>query len=106
MNISPRNRLVPRAKLATLESPQAARGLSRMIEELTRSDEGPYYEEAMVFVAMAFDVPAQMSDTYHAIKRACEVNELRALRIDEIQNSGPNPFQIMKAIEDAHFLVF
>ena len=55
---------------------------------------------------MAFDQPSDISDTYQAIKRACESNGLNASRVDDQADSGPIPVQILEGIEDAEFLVF
>ncbi|HEU0143149.1 MAG TPA: hypothetical protein VFQ47_00030 [Nitrososphaera sp.] len=64
------------------------------------------YVEGNVFVGMAFDLPSNLSDTFQAIKRACATAGLNAVRVDDIQDSGPIPVQILKAIEDAEFLIF
>ena len=71
-------------------------------------DEDDYgrYVEGLVFVGMAFDLPSDISDTFQAIKRACALVGLDAQRVDDIQDSGPIPVQILRAIEDAEFLVF
>ena len=71
-------------------------------------DEDDYgeYVEGLVFVGMAFDVPSDISDTFQAIKRACQKVGLDAKRVDDIQDSGSIPVQILKAIEDAEFLIF
>lgn len=71
-----------------------------------RNERPKKYELGLVFVGMAFDLSSNMSDTYQAIKRACEAASLRPLRVDDIQDSGPIPVQIMDAIERAQFLVF
>ncbi len=70
-----------------------------------RDDYGDYVE-GNVFVGMAFDLPSNLSDTFQAIKRACATVGLNAVRVDDIQDSGPIPVQILKAIEEAEFLIF
>lgn len=71
-------------------------------------DENDYgeYIESLVFIGMAFDVSSDISDTFQAISRACIKLNLKPLRVDNIQDSGPIPVQILKAIEDAEFLIF
>ncbi len=64
------------------------------------------YQDDMVFVGMAFDSPSDLSDTFQAIKRCCLGLGLNAVRVDDIQDSGPIPVQVLKAIEDAEFLIF
>lgn len=70
-----------------------------------RDDYGDYVE-GNVFVGMAFDLPSHLSDTFQSIKRACATAGLNAVRVDDIQDSGPIPVQILRAIEDAEFLIF
>lgn len=68
-------------------------------------DDGSYIE-GMVFVGMAFDVSSSKSDVYQAIRRTCEKVGLESHRVDDRLDSGPIPVQILKAIEDAEFLIF
>ena len=70
-----------------------------------KGDKGKF-QENLVFVGMAFDLPSNLSDTYQAIKRSCEELGLNAFRVDDIQDSGPIPVQVLKGIEDAEFLMF
>ena len=78
---------------------------SAYAQSVDRDDYGDYIE-GLVFVGMAFDVPSDISDIYQAIKRACSKIGLNAQRVDDIQDSGPIPVQILRAIEDAEFLIF
>ena len=87
--------------LAPSEALRRPTGLSKLVAELE-----PKFTAGMVFVGMAFDGPSQLSDTYKAIKDACEANDLAPFRADEIPDAGPIQMQILKAIEDAQFLIF
>lgn len=74
-------------------------------ENVDPNDYGDYIE-GRVFVGMAFDVPSNISDNYQAIKRACSAVGLDAQRVDDFQDSGPIPVQILRANEEAEFLIF
>src|SRR5271169_2212439 len=78
---------------------------SAFLENYNRSDEGNFIRGA-VFVGMAFDLPSDLSDTYQAIKRACEKLNLDARRVDDEVGSGPIPNRILRGIEDAELLIF
>lgn len=78
---------------------------SAYAQSVDKDDYGEY-TEGLVFIGMAFDVSSDISDIYQAIRRACSKVGLNALRIDDNQDSGPIPVQILRAIEDAEFLVF
>jgi len=78
---------------------------SAYVQSTDENDYGEYIE-GRVFVGMAFDLPSNLSDTFQAIKKACTTVGLDARRVDDIQDSGPIPVQILRAIEDAEFLIF
>lgn len=78
---------------------------SAYAESVDPNDRGTYTEN-LVFVAMAFDISSDLSDTYQAICRACSAEGLKARRVDDEQDSGPIPIKILRGIEDAEFLVF
>lgn len=78
---------------------------SAYAESVDPDDMGTYTEN-LVFVAMAFDIQSDLSDTYQAICRACVAEGLHARRVDDEQDSGPIPVKILRGIEDAEFLVF
>jgi hypothetical protein len=68
-------------------------------------DDGEF-QRGLVFVGMAFDLPADKSDVFQAVKHTCGELGLRATRVDDRYDSGPIPVQVLKTIEDAEFLVF
>jgi len=78
---------------------------SAYAESVDPDDYGTFTKD-LVFVAMAFDISSELSDTYQAIKRACSSLGLHAQRVDDEPDSGPIPVKILRAIEDAEFLVF
>ncbi len=78
---------------------------SAYAQDVDEDDPGEYIE-GRVFVGMAFDLPSSKSDVFQAIKRACEAKGLTAQRVDDIPDSGPIPVQILRAIEDAEFIIF
>ncbi len=55
---------------------------SAYAESVDPDDSGTYTED-LVFVAMAFDISSDLSDTYQAICRACSSERLKAHRIDD-----------------------
>src|SRR5436190_5789449 len=69
-------------------------------------DDEATFVTGRVFVGMAFDVASDISDTYQAIKQVCAEKGLAAHRVDDQDDSGPIPVQILRAIEDAEFLIF
>jgi hypothetical protein len=77
---------------------------SAYAESVDPDDSGTYTEN-LVFVAMAFDISSELSDTYQAICRACSAEDLKAHRVDDEQDSGPIPVKILRGIEEAEFLV-
>jgi hypothetical protein len=78
---------------------------SAYLENHDPDDEGDF-TPGVVFVGMAFDLPSNLSDTYQAIKRSCKKLKLDARRVDDEAGSGPIPNRILRAIEDAEFLIF
>ena len=78
---------------------------SAYLENHDRDDPGTFVE-GLVFVGMAFDVQSDLSDTYQAIRRVCRRLELVARRVDDEPGSGPIPVRVLRAIEEAEFLIF
>lgn len=64
------------------------------------------YRRGSVFVAMEYRDTPERSKTYQAIVRACEASRLDASRVDE--SAGPRHIllDVLRAMEDAEFLVF
>ena len=62
------------------------------------------YRKNVIFVGMPFDKASNA--VYDVIRQLCEEFELKPIRIDEIEDSGSIPRQILEAIETAEFLVF
>ena len=78
---------------------------SAYLENHDPDDDGTF-TKGLVFVGMAFDLPSSLSDNFRAIKSACNKLKLNAFRVDDEGGSGPIPNRILRAIEDAEFLIF
>lgn len=78
---------------------------SAYLEDHDPNDSGEF-TRGTVFVGMAFDLPSNLSDVFIALRRACSRLKLEAKRVDDEFGSGPIPHKILRAIEDAEFLIF
>ncbi|MCP4581045.1 MAG: hypothetical protein GY839_05465 [candidate division Zixibacteria bacterium] len=62
------------------------------------------FHKNVVFVGMPFDNSS--AAIFKGIQQACDEVGLKPIKIDNIEDSGPIPRQILEAIEKAEFLIF
>ncbi len=58
--------------------------------------------EGQVFIGMQF---ADMADTYDVLKKVCESNSLKSVRVDELVGSNAIIDDIKNLIEESEFLI-